>query len=132
MLECYLTCTSLSTPINSLYFELGLEKRRRTHMITLALLSYVSFPLLNHPITLILCGIPITKVRHALFPLTNDISFITFCGKYSSFKICKTPSARLVVEYLGCRPQRVGFQVPALIRTAQARPSEAREKNKLN
>ena len=48
--------------------------------------------------------------------------------KYSSFKIYKTPSVRLVVEYLGCRPQGVGFQVPELIRAAQTRPSEVRER----
>ena len=33
----------------------------------------------------------------------------SFVGKNSSFKIYKTPSARYIVVYLGCRPQGVVF-----------------------
>jgi len=45
-----------------------------------------------------------------IFGLNQCLDMILL-GENSSFKIYKTPSARLVVEYLGCRSQRVGFQV---------------------
>jgi len=33
-------------------------------------------------------------------------------GKNQALNFNKTPSARIVIEYLGCHPQRVNFQVP--------------------
>ena len=50
-------------------------------------------------------------------PKPSDLISITMTpsngveGNIQALKFNKTPSARLVVEYLVCRPQRVGFQV---------------------
>jgi len=50
--------------------------------------------------------------------------------KYLCFKFITT-SARFTVEYLGCCPLGVGFQVSRLTRVFQARLSEKRMKDML-
>ena len=46
---------------------------------------------------------PSTGVTRGLKDLSHAV------GKNSNFKIYKTPSARYIVVYLGCRPQGVVF-----------------------
>ena len=53
-------------------------------------------------------------------------------GKYLSFNICKTPSAKYIIEYSHCCLQGVGFQVIGLDRLFQSRPSEMRKSSTLN
>ena len=45
---------------------------------------------------------------------------IKLVRKKLSFNIYKTPIIRYIVEYLGCCPQGVEFQLPELIQTFQA------------
>ena len=57
----------------------------------------------------IVCSKGFIALPGASFSAAHLIYLLVDVGKNSSFKIYKTPSARYIVVYLGCRPQGVVF-----------------------